>query len=60
MVNPYGDGPEQRPESYEEHYERDIDDADVADMLGTNLHERATTGVDRRHWSETEVPGREE
>ena len=61
------DSHEEWTEFYQEHYERDIDDQifhhdlrPAIAMLAANLHERTTTGVDRRHWSETEVPGREE
>lgn len=36
-------------------------DMDRARALEASLkHERATTGVDRRHWSETTIPGSED
>ena len=29
-------------------------------LMNAEVHERASTGVDRRHWTETTVPGAEE
>lgn len=34
--------------------------ADFAEIAAADLHERNTTGIDRRHWTETTVPGAED